>query len=84
VVLDLRGVDFIGTAGFSALHRINVVSSSVGAQWTLIPGKAVNHLLRICDPDGTLPTAISLADALTGNASTAAKAGLLQLVPQPR
>ena len=84
VVLDLRSLDFIGTAGFSALHRINVVCSSVGARWALIPGKAVDHLLRICDPDGTLPTAISLAEAVRGDEDTAARTGLLQLVPQPR
>jgi anti-anti-sigma factor len=84
LVLDLRSVDFIGTAGFSALHRINVVCSSVDAQWALVPGRAVHHLLRICDPDGTLPTACSPAEAVTGSQNTAAKSALLQLVPQPR
>ncbi|OBF84524.1 sulfate transporter [Mycobacterium sp. 852002-51163_SCH5372311] len=84
MVLDLRSVDFIGTAGFSALHRINVVCSSVGAQWALIPGRAVNHLLRICDPDATLPTATSLAEAVSGDVNAASRSGLLQLVPQPR
>jgi anti-anti-sigma factor len=84
VVLDLRSVNFIGTAGFSALHRINVVCSSVGAQWALVPGRAVHRLLRICDPDGTLPTATSLAEAVSGDGNAAARAGLLQLVPEPR
>lgn len=28
VILDLRGLNFIGTAGFSALHRINVICSA--------------------------------------------------------
>jgi anti-anti-sigma factor len=84
VVLDLRGLDFIGTAGFSALHRINVMCSGVGAHWVLIPGRAVHHLLRICDPDGTLPMTISLAELVTGNGNESARRGLLQLVPQPR
>jgi anti-anti-sigma factor len=86
VVLDLRDVDFIGTAGFSALHRINVVCSAAGRQWVLIPGRATHHLLRICDPDGTLPTTITLAEVVTGNEERAGSAirGLLQLVPQSR
>jgi anti-anti-sigma factor len=75
LVVDLRELDFFGTAGFSALHRINVVCSGAGAQWLLIPGDAVRRVLRICDPDGALPsTASPLSDGL----------GLLQLVPQPR
>ena len=84
VVLDLRGLDFIGTAGFSALHRINVMCSGAGAHWVLIPGRAAHHLLRICDPDGTLPTTISLAELVTGKGNELARRGLLQLVPQPR
>ncbi len=81
VIVDLRGLNFFGTAGFSALHRINVVCSSVGAQWALIPGRAVNHLLRICDPDATLPTTSALPEFVSEEPSGAP---LLQLVPQPR
>jgi anti-anti-sigma factor len=86
VVLDLRGVDFIGTAGFSALHRINVVCSAAGGQWVVIPGPPVQHLLRICDPDGALPTTIALAEVVTGSEARTkfARTGLLQLVPQAR
>jgi anti-anti-sigma factor len=84
VVLDLRDLDFIGTAGFSALHRINVMCSGAGAHWVLIPGRAVHHLLRICDPDATLPTTISLAQLVRGAGNEPARRGLLQLVPQPR
>jgi anti-anti-sigma factor len=86
VVLDLCSVDFIGTAGFSALHRINVICSAAGGQWVLIPGRAVHRQLRICDPDSTLPTTIALAEVVTGseNRTRSARRGLLQLVPQPR
>jgi anti-anti-sigma factor len=84
VILDLRSLDFIGTAGFSALHRINVVCSSRGAEWVLIPGKEVKRLLRICDPDGTLPTVAALAEAIRGEQNLAARSPLLQLIPQPR
>jgi len=73
VILDLRGLKFIGTAGFSALHRINVVCSSAGARWTMAPSPAVSRLLRLCDPDGTLPAAPCTDDG-----------ELLQLVAEPR
>lgn len=82
LVLDLRDLDFIGTAGFSALHRINFVCSAADAHWVLIPGRAVRHLLRVCDPDAALPTADRpVAD---DRAKSRAARGLLQLVPQPR
>ncbi|GAB3004033.1 STAS domain-containing protein [Mycobacterium bourgelatii] len=55
LVLDLRGLEFIGTAGFSALHRINVACSEAQADWSMIPSAAVTRLLQICDPDGSLP-----------------------------
>ncbi len=89
VILDLSGLDFIGTAGFSALHRINVVCSAMGAQWVLVPGPAVRRLLRICDPDGTLPTTLWLAHSAMGAGAGAGsdepptRSGLLQLVAQP-
>ncbi len=55
VVLDLRMVDFFGTAGFAALHNINVICAGAGATWTLKAGRQVRRLLDICDPDGALP-----------------------------
>jgi anti-anti-sigma factor len=55
LVLDLSGLDFFGTAGFSALHTINVRCTGAGVWWAVIPGHAVSRLLRICDPDNTLP-----------------------------
>jgi anti-anti-sigma factor len=83
VILDLRGLEFIGTAGFSALHRINVVCSAAGANWVVVPGRAVYQLLRICDPDGTLPTTTSLPELVSG-AGIQEPRRLLELVPQPR
>lgn len=50
VILDLRELDFIGTAGFSALHRINVVCSGAQLTWAMVPSPAVERLLRVCDP----------------------------------
>lgn len=64
VILDLRELDFIGTAGFSALHRINVVCSGTQMTWAMVPGEAVARLLRVCDPDGTLPVTTPAAEPL--------------------
>jgi anti-anti-sigma factor len=87
VILDLRDVDFIGTAGFSALHRINVVCSGAQLSWTMVPSPAVLRLLRVCDPDGTLPvtTAIEepLLEPVAWSVNPAARP-LLQLVAEAR
>ena len=86
VILDLRGLTFIGTAGFSALHRINVICSGAQAHWAMAPSAAVSRLLRICDPDGILPVTTPLAEPLlpTGGAGDAQDRPLLELIPQPR
>ena len=55
VVIDLRLVDFLGTAGFAALHNINVICSGCEATWVLQAGRQVRRLLAICDPEGALP-----------------------------
>ncbi|GAA4293329.1 STAS domain-containing protein [Mycobacterium paraffinicum] len=86
VILDLRGLKFIGTAGFSALHRINVVCSGAQADWAMAPSPAVTRLLRICDPDGTLPVTTPMAEPLLEplRAEGEEPPSLLQLVAQPR
>jgi anti-anti-sigma factor len=83
LILDLRGLEFIGTAGFSALHRINVVCSGEGAEWTMVPSHAVARLLRICDPDGILPVTSSVTESIR-IAANAEPRHLLQLIPQSR
>ena len=55
LVLDLRMVDFFGTAGFATLHNINVICARGGATWVLQAGRRVRRLLEICDPDDVLP-----------------------------
>jgi anti-anti-sigma factor len=85
VVLDMRGLNFIGTAGFSALHRINVVCSGVQASWAMVPSPAVERLLRVCDPDGTLPVTTPTQEPLLEplGVEEQRRRPLLQLVPQP-
>ncbi|MCV7409352.1 sulfate transporter [Mycobacterium florentinum] len=80
VILDLRELDFIGTAGFSALHRINVVCSGAQVSWAMVPSPAVGRLLRVCDPDGTLPVTTPGDEPLLRHAARP----LLQLVAQAR
>jgi anti-anti-sigma factor len=86
VILDLRGVEFIGIAGFSALHRINVACSAAQVHWAMAPSPAVSRLLRICDPDGTLPVTEPTAEPLLAAGTVAGhqRRPLLQLVPQAR
>ena len=87
LILDLRGLEFIGTAGFSALHRINVVCSGTQAHWSMAPSPVVSRLLRLCDPDGTLPVTTPAHEPLLRSAPWSQRKELrplLQLVPQPR
>jgi len=60
LVVDLSGLEFFGTAGFSALHVINVKCAAARLRWAVVPSKAVSRLLRICDPDHALPMIASV------------------------
>jgi anti-anti-sigma factor len=80
VILNLSGLEFFGTAGFSALHTINVQCAGADVRWAVVPSKAVSRLLRICDPDHALPLAESVPNILDEDEPRR----LFQLVPQPR
>ena len=64
MVLDLRSLDFLGDDGFSAIHRISVNCARVGTRWAIVPGAAASRVLRICDPQGSLPRADTIAAAV--------------------
>jgi anti-anti-sigma factor len=81
LTLDLSGLEFFGTAGFSALHTINVRCARADVRWAVVPSQAVSRLLRICDPDNALPIAKSVAAATGENDEPRP---LLKLVSQPR
>jgi anti-anti-sigma factor len=83
LVLDLKGVEFFGTAGFSALHTLNARCAAIGADWAMMPSKAVTRLLGICDPGATLPVAPTIEAALAVIHGEP-RQPLLQLVPEPR
>ena len=81
LALDLTGVDFFGTAGFSALHTLNVRCAAAGVEWVLVPSSAVRRLMRICGPDSALPIAATMPKALS--LLQAEQRRLLQLVTEP-
>jgi anti-anti-sigma factor len=59
LILDLSGVTFFATAGFSALRAIELRSSRASVSWTLVDGPAVSRVLSICDPERALPRGIA-------------------------
>lgn len=64
LVLDLSGVDFFGTAGYSLLHRLRMRCDRAAVDWVLVAGPEVQRLLRVCDPDALLPTAANIVSAV--------------------
>lgn len=62
LVLDLTEIDFFGTAGFAALHNVNVICARYGVSWVLTVGPPLRRLLSICDPDNLLPLEDSAPD----------------------
>jgi anti-anti-sigma regulatory factor len=64
MVLDLTVIDFIGTAGFAALHNVNAICTRYGVSWALVVGPQLRRFLRICDPDDLLPLEDSAVDHL--------------------
>ena len=82
LVVDMSGVQFFGTAGFSALHTLNVRCAGDRIEWALTPSPAVNRLLRICDPDSALPICDTVDVALSTVQGQSPR--LLQLVAKSR
>jgi anti-anti-sigma factor len=64
LILGLSGLEFFGTEGFSALHRVSVRCAHAQIGWMMVPGAAVSRVLRICDPHGSLPTVDTVGAAL--------------------
>jgi anti-anti-sigma factor len=64
LILDLRDLDFFGTEGFSAVHRVSVCCARAGLGWAVVPSGAVSRVLRIVDPQGLLPAASTVEAAM--------------------
>lgn len=82
LVVDLSGVEFFGTAGFSALHTLNVRCAAQNIVWALAASEAVTRLLRICDPDSTMPIFAGVEPAVSMVQGESAP--LLKLVAKSR
>jgi anti-anti-sigma factor len=82
LVVDMSGVDFFGSSGFSALHTLNARAAGEEIGWALVPSASVTRLLRLCDPDSVLPIYPSTDVALS--AVTDRSRPLLKLVPESR
>ncbi|WP_343708874.1 STAS domain-containing protein [Mycobacterium sp.] len=81
VVVDLSGLEFCGTAGFSALQLINVRCAVAKLRWAVVPSRAVTRLLRICDPDSALPLIRSVRAVPAVDDEDPGQNRLFQLVP---
>ncbi|BBY17664.1 STAS domain-containing protein [Mycolicibacterium litorale] len=57
LTLDMTGVDFLSTAGFSVLCSISERCARANVDWTLVSNPTVRRVLDICDPHLTLPLA---------------------------
>jgi anti-anti-sigma factor len=58
VVLDLRGVTFFGTHGFSLLMQANAGGAVV------VPSPVVDRMLKICDPEARVSVAADVEAAI--------------------
>ena len=72
LVLDLSRLEFFGAAGYSALTRLHNRCARNALNWVLVAGREVTRLLRICDPDGLMPTAPNIVSAVALLARTGA------------
>jgi anti-anti-sigma factor len=82
LIVDLSEVTFFATAGFTALHSLNVQCVGEDIRWALVASNSVDRLLRICDPDSVLPVRADVDNALTAVREELPR--LLELVPEPR
>lgn len=80
LVLDFSQLDFLGAQGIWSLLEIADDCVRSGIDWALVPGHAVDRLLRIFDNDAQLPTVSSIAEALERFSAPGCAQGLLQLV----
>lgn len=64
VIVDFSRLAFFGTAGYSVLNHLHARCARTGVDWVLVPGPEVQRLLRVCDPDGILPTAPNIVSAV--------------------
>ena len=79
LVLDLSGVDFLGTAGFKAILQFADECRRAERHWALVSSPAVKILLRV-ESNHRLPTAGSVETALQRFAALPKQARKLRVV----
>jgi anti-anti-sigma factor len=62
-VVDMRGVDFVGTQGVRVLIDFNLQCRRDGAAWALVPCRILLRLLAVIDVGRHLPVSDSVHDA---------------------
>jgi anti-anti-sigma factor len=65
LILDVRGVEFLGVAGLRALLTVADDFAKANLRWALVTNNALELLLRVADRDHKLPAVDSMAQALT-------------------
>jgi anti-anti-sigma factor len=78
LILDLSAVEFFGTAGLTALRRIDLCCDRIG--WMLVPSPAVRRALRACHADDlpqtdSVATAVAALDAYRAVTNSAFRSG---------
>lgn len=82
VVLDLSGVTFFGTTGYSALLELRAHCSRRGIEWVMVTGPEVRRLLRACEAaDCTTPFAPTAANIVSAVATLARGPHRVSLLP---
>jgi anti-anti-sigma factor len=79
-VLDLSQLDFLAAQGIRTILEIADECGRSGIDWALVPGHAVNRLLRIFDKESQLPIASSITEALERFSAPVRGQRLFQLV----
>jgi anti-anti-sigma factor len=64
LVVDMRGVDFVGTQGVRVLVDFDLQCRRDGAAWALVPCRILSRLLAVIDVGGHLPVSESVEDAV--------------------
>jgi anti-anti-sigma factor len=77
LVLDLRGVNFFGLAGLSALEVMGQADPSP-SQMAILPSPAVVRLLRLCTTGASIPIFDDIAAALV---AVQTERPVLKLIP---
>jgi anti-anti-sigma factor len=80
LILDMSGLDFFDTEGFSALHTISACCAHAGTSWAAVPGGAVSRVLRVCGPNAWLPAADTIEAALAKFGRVATQGSALGVV----